>query len=292
MKAILREKGWQPYSILINGKYYAYNRLDPVGSIIGLAADMTEVIGQVDEATAFEIGVAGTIAAASNLSSKTYLSGLTEFFDVTASVLNGRDKENTRALNYLSRMSSSIVPFTSAIRTAERIQDPTVRSAFSYIDGIKAKIPGYSDELPPRRNVFGEPVVLSGGFGLDNMAGIYTSELKEDDVVDEIVAQKVGIPMPRKSIDGIELDVYQYDRYIQLMSGKDGIVPPIKDQLRNIFNSTGYQMLDTESKQDWIRATFSDSAAAARAQLIAEDIELKNAIEMKDYEEAAKRMGY
>ncbi len=292
MQAILREKGWQPYSILINGKYYAYNRLDPVGSIIGLAADMTEIIGQLDEPDAFEIGVAGTIAAASNLSSKTYLSGLTEFFDVLSGTLSGRDKDNIRAMNYLSRMGTSLVPFTSAFRTFERIQDPTVRSAFSFVDGIKARLPGYSDELPPRRNVFGEPVVLSGGFGLDNMAGIYTSELKEDAVVDEIVAQQVGIPMPRKSIDGVELDVYQYDRYIQLMSGKDGIVPPIKDQLRDIFNSTGYQMLDTESKQQWIRATFSDSAAAARAQLIEEDVELKNAIEMQAYEEAAKRMGY
>lgn len=292
MQAILREKGWQPYSILINGKYYAYNRLDPVGSVIGLAADMTEIIGQLDEPDAFEIGIAGTIAAASNLSSKTYLSGLTEFFDVLAGTLSGRDKDNIRAMNYLSRMASSIVPFTSALRTFERIQDPTVRSAFDFVDGIKARLPGYSDDLPPRRNIFGEPVVLSGGFGLDNMAGIYTSELKEDAVVDEIVAQQVGIAMPRKSIDGIELDVYQYDRYIQLMSGKDGIVPPIKDQLREMFNSAEYQRLDTETKQQLIRARFSDSAAAARAQLIEEDIELKDAINTKQYEEAAKRMGY
>jgi len=292
MKNILRAKGWQPYSILINGKYYAYNRLDPVGAIIGLAADITEIIGQLDEPDAIEMGIAGTIAVAQNMSSKTYLKGVTEFFDVMASIKAGEDVENIRAMNYLSRMGTSLVPFTSALSTIERIVDPQLSSAFTYMDGVRARLPGMNEDLPPRRNVFGDPIVLSGGIGLDNMAGIYTSELTEDSIVDEIVAQKVGIPMPRRSISGVELDVYQYDRYIQLMSGKAGVSPPIKDQLRTLFAEPGYQKQMREGKEIEIRAIFTNAAASARAQLIAEQPVLRDAIEMKRYEEQLQRGAY
>ena len=97
--------------------------------------------------------------------------------------------------------------------------------------------------------------------------------------------------MPRKSIDGFELDVYQYDRYIQLMSGMDGAVPPIKDQLRELFNRPEYQGLGQEGKEIEIRAIFQDSQKAARAQLLQEDNELRTAIIQQEYEEQRKRMG-
>lgn len=291
LKNMMRAGGWQPYSLLINGKYYAYNRLDPVGALLGLAADITEISGELDDPTMMDLALASTVAVASNMSSKTYLKGLSEFNDVVASIQIGDDKTNTRAFNWVNRQGASLTPFSSTFRSIERMTDPTLRSAFTFTEKLKSQIPGFSDDLPPRRNIFGEPIVLAGGFGLDNMAGIYTSEAKEDPVIDEIVAQKVGIPMPRKSIDGVELDVYQYDRYIQLMSGMDGAVPPIKDQLRELFNRPEYQGLGQEGKEIEIRAIFQDSQKAARAQLLQEDNELRTAIIQQEYEEQRKRMG-
>jgi hypothetical protein len=292
MKNLLRAKGWQPYSILINGKYYAYNRLDPIGAVIGLAADMTEIIGQLEEPDAQSMAIAGVIAVSQNMTSKTYLKGVTEFFDVMASIKAGEDVENIRAQNYLARMGSSLVPFTSAFSTVERIVDPELTLAFDYVDVVKSRLPGYNDDLPPRRNVFGEVITLSGGFGLDNMAGIYTSELKPDSVIDEIVNQKTGLPMPRRSIDGIELDVYQYDRLVKLMSGEAGVNLPLKQRFREMFQSADYQKLIREDAQNAIRSTYSDSLASARAQLINEDPSLKNAIEAQKEEEQSKRMNY
>jgi hypothetical protein len=291
LKNMMRAGGWQPYSLLINGKYYAYNRLDPVGALLGLAADITEISGELDDPTMMDLALASTVAVASNMSSKTYLKGLSEFNDVVASIQIGDDKTNTRAFNWVNRQGASLTPFSSTFRSIERMTDPTLRSAFTFTEKLKSQIPGFSDDLPPRRNIFGEPIVLAGGFGLDNVAGIYTSEAKEDPVIDEIVAQKVGIPMPRKSIDGVELDVYQYDRYIQLMSGMDGAVPPIKDQLRELFNRPEYQGLGQEGKEIEIRAIFQDSQKAARAQLLQEDNELRTAIIQQEYEEQRKRMG-
>ena len=291
LKNMMRAKGWQPYSVLVNGKYYAYNRLDPVGALLGLAADITDIAGELDEPTMAELAMAATVAVASNMSSKTYLKGLSEFNDVMSSIQIGDDKSNTRFMNWLNRQGASLTPFSSTFRSVERMYDPTLRSAFTFTEQLKSQIPGYSEDLPPRRNIFGEPIVLNGGIGLDTMAGIYTSELEEDPVIDEIVAQKVGIPMPRKSIDGVELDVYQYDRYIQLMSGMDGAVPPVKEQLSELFSRPEYQGLGQEQKEIEIRAVFQDAQKAARAQLMQEDDELRTAIIQQEYEEQRRRMG-
>ena len=291
LKNMMRASGWQPYSVLINGKYYAYNRLDPVGALLGLAADITEISGELDDPTMTDLALAATVAVASNMSSKTYLKGLSEFNDVMGSIQIGDDKSNTRFMNWLNRQGTSLMPFSSTSRSYVRMTDPTLRSAFTFTEKLKSQIPGYSEDLPPRRNIFGEPIVLNGGFGLDNMAGIYTSEAKEDPVIDEIVAQKVGVPMPRKSIDGVELDVYQYDRYIQLMSGMDGAVPPVKQQLRELFSRPEYQGLGQEGKEIEIRAIFQDAQKAARDQLLQEDDNLRTAIIQQEYEEQRKRMG-
>ena len=101
MKALLRTTGWQPYSIKVGDKYYAYNRLDPLGMTIGLAADMTEIIGQKDEYDAQQIAVAASLAVAQNLSSKTYLSSFTEFLDAFLSSSDDPDSQNYKLERWL-----------------------------------------------------------------------------------------------------------------------------------------------------------------------------------------------
>ena len=39
LKSHLYNQGWQPYSVKIGDKYYAYGRLEPLGMMMGLAAD-------------------------------------------------------------------------------------------------------------------------------------------------------------------------------------------------------------------------------------------------------------
>ena len=76
------------------------------------------------------------------------------------------------------------------------------------------------------------------------------------------------------------------------MSGKAGVNPPIKDQLRELFADPNYQKLIREDKQNQIRGIFNDAAASARAQLIVEQPALRDAIEMKAFEEQMKRAAY
>jgi hypothetical protein len=115
---------------------------------------------------------------AQNVTSKTYLSGLAEFFDVMSSVSADPENNNTRAQAWIERLAGTVVP--SGVAQLERTLDPGLSATNGIIEKIKSRLPGYSDDLPPRRNIFGEPIILSGGLGPDIMSPIYKSTDKKD----------------------------------------------------------------------------------------------------------------
>ncbi len=149
MRNIMRATGWQPYSLKIGDKYYAYNRLDPVGALLGLSADVSEIIGQTDEAEASQLATAAALSVAQNMASKTYMSGVTDFFDAFFGASTDPEAKNYKLDRYLQRMASSVVP--SFVANIERNLSPEMSATYGYIDRIKSRLPGYSDDLPPRR---------------------------------------------------------------------------------------------------------------------------------------------
>jgi hypothetical protein len=291
MRNIMRATGWQPYSIKVGDKYYAYNRLDPVGTLLGLSADVTEIIGQATEAEAAQIATASALAVAQNMASKTYLSGVTDFFDAFFGASPDPEAANYKLDRYLQRLASSVVP--SFFATIERAMSPEMSATYGYIDRIKSRIPGYSDDLPPRRNIFGEPIVLEGGIGPDIMSPIYTSTAKDDPVADEMVRQQVAVGMPRRQIQGIELDAQQYDRYVLLYSGIEAQTS-LKDQLRTMFNAREYKNASDGpegGKALMIKSVFTAYRDMAQAQMLAEDDQLTNQITLAQEQKVEKLLG-
>lgn len=219
-----REAGWQPYSIKIGDKYYSFQRLDPVGMTLGLVADAVEIMqyaSESEDANVQQAGIAVGLAVAKNLTSKTYLSGVSDFFEMMGYASTDPEKANDYAKAYFARMAGSFVPFTSMSAQIERTIDPTLREAKGVIEYIKSRTPGLSKDLPPRRNIFGDPVILEGGLGWDFVSPVYTSTDKNDPVFDMIVDNEISLAKPRKQINGIELTTDQYDTYVLLVAGKN-----------------------------------------------------------------------
>tara|TARA_R100000426_G_scaffold23259_1_gene20077 strand:+ start:1796 stop:5041 length:3246 start_codon:yes stop_codon:yes gene_type:complete len=292
MRNTMRMDGvnWQPYSILIGDTYYSYSRLDPTGALLGLAADLTEIMGQIDEATATEIATAASISVAQNLASKTYLANLAEFFDAFKNASTDPQANQYTFQNFLQRLAGSAVP--AGIAAIEREVSPELNYVNSMLDNVKSRIPGFSKDLPPRRNVFGEVIVLQGGIGPDIMSPIYTSRKKKDAVVEEIVRNKVPLTMVPKVISEstgvpgraqVELTDEQYDRFILLAAGKglDGY-KPLKQAFSDLFASNQY-INSTDGpnggKAYEIRLLLSEYKGAAKAQLIDEYGDLQTRIE-------------
>lgn len=291
MKRMLMATGWQPYSIRVGDEYVSYSRLDPIGATIGIAADAAEIMGQTSEAEALDLATAAATAVAQNVTSKTYLSGLSEFFDVMSSTSADPEANNLKLKRWIERMAGSVVP--AGVAQVERTVGPGLSATDGIIEKIKSRIPGFSEDLPPRRNIFGEPIILQGGIGPDIMSPLYTSTDKKDPIADEIVSQQARITMPRKSINGVKLNTKQYDSYIRFYAGENNpfVKIPLKDKLREVFSTDMYRSATEGAeggKSVIIRSVFDGYREAAKAQMIKTDPALQGEIQAGHIDKAMK----
>ena len=191
-----------------------------------------------------------------------------------------------------------MVPFSSAIASWERQISPEVSATYDYIDKIKARTPYLSEDLPPRRDVFGDIVYSDSGLGPDFASIVRTSEYKEDPLIDEMVLQGAALNMPRRSatINGatVELSPEQYDRYMILSSGEglEGANLLLKQQLRALIKSPQYKQLSDGpdgDKNAAIGRVFRQYRQAALGQLVNEDLDLQQSIITEQESIDAKR---
>lgn len=220
----LRRQGWQPYSIRLGDKWISYNRTDPLGATLGLAADFAEMAkrreiepDEIDEIN--EVLAAVVASVAHTAVSKTYMSGIAEFIDMM-------ENPEQAAPQYIARMLGSAVPAGAA--AVEQIADPTVREQFKLFDYAQSRIAGLSAKLPPRRDLWGEPIKPDSGFGsaYDALSPVQVSKTKPRPADAEIVRLNLNIRRIGKKVDfaGVPVNLRDwpevYDAYVRL-AGND-----------------------------------------------------------------------
>lgn len=275
--------GWQPYSLKIGDTWHSYNRLDPLGMFLGLAADTAEVMRNGTDEDRDNIALVTSLALAKNLTSKTYLRGISD----TLNAINDPDRYAER---YFQRMGATFTPATSLVSQIERYMDPTIREAYTMIEMIQSRTPAWSEDLPPRRDLWGEPVVLQGGMGWDFVSPIYTSLIKNDPVAIEMAEQQMGFTKPSKKIGqgkfSTEMTNWEYDEYVQLVGKKlklDHYTDDGKYQELNLHDYIG-ALMKTElykeltdgpegGKTDLILGIISDFKNIARDLMLDEESE-------------------
>ena len=201
----LMATGWLPYALKStdeNGKdiYISLNRLDPYGMFFGLAADATEIMSKSDDATKQDIAHALITATIRNLTSKSYLKGMSAMLDALS-------KPDTNLDKMLRQQAASNVP--SILPNLN--EDQAFHEVRSVLDAVKARIPGLSKTVDPKRNILGEVLHMPVGFGLpDEMSPMRTNGPVDDPVLNEIARLAHGImPQPVK-IGNVDLTAEQY----------------------------------------------------------------------------------
>jgi hypothetical protein len=219
------DAGNQPYSFKIGDEYFSYERLEPFGSMIGVMADLAATMGWVQDPQTNmkasdqewdEVAFAVMASVANNITNKTYLRGLTE---VMAFITNPEEGDRRRIWQ---RRFASYVP--NALAQAN--PDETMRTARGLMDSFMQRIPGLSDNLAPRRNVFGEPIQYPDSLGPSFMSPIKRSKLVDDDVKNELARLSDGFGPPAPTLgpkDEIDLRDFEnargqdaHDRYQEL----------------------------------------------------------------------------
>ena len=175
--------GWQPYSVLIDGKWYSYQRIEPVAKVLGLAADLIELskspkLDEGDRAKAISMLV---LMFGNATISTTYLSGL-------ANTMQSLTDPERYGENFLEQYAKSLVP--KIIGQTTEMADPHKREVNGIFDAIQSQIPFLREKLLPKRDVWGEKA--KAGRLFDSMP-IAMTEQSKDAVRTEAARLQVAI---------------------------------------------------------------------------------------------------
>ncbi len=278
IKRTRRNTGWQEVSIVKENEYISLARLDPLSSFIGIAADVVEISQDISNGEMEDLAGNVLTAFSRNFASKTWLTGVHNLTTIITDPTVGASK----AKRMVQQIGSSFVPNLSNQIAKET--DPTLRATRTMIDKMKARIPGLSDDLPPRRNMWADPIDFGGSAWLpDIVSPFYVSQKKRSEVDDEFIRLNLGIRMPSRFIrvDGepIELNLEQYDRYI-VLSGKETTIGGrnLKQDLIGLIRTAKYLRASEGQqgeKENMILNRYNKFKARAREQLIRERPELR-----------------
>lgn len=219
--------GKQPYSIKIGDKWYSYARFEPFATMLSFITDALTEAKENKEANPINMLQGAALSIASNLQDKTFMRGISDLYNAIAGV----EKYGTAnsAKRYINKLLASGVP--SAVYYTARLKDNVLRNPEGAKETIMARVPGLSEKITPRRNVWGEKI-KRGDSILGTATGFYTSKEKPnkvDNAIQEIgfvmgfpqqsinipkeVMEQLGIPEDRKSI---KLTNKEYDTYVKV----------------------------------------------------------------------------
>ena len=233
--------GWQPFSLKIGDNYYSYRRLDPLGTLVGIAATMGQPHLFAGEREGAEKRfVVGFLAM---LSDKTFMSGIS---DLVAAV---DDPSGRRAEAYINRLMGSVLVPVAVSQTAKAL-DPTSRVAENIPDVVRSRVPGMSQDLPARYDVLGRESRTSPG-GFEAFSPVTRSPVRDDPVANMILDSGVRITPPNRTIKGTRLSAEVYSQY-QAEAGA---------QIRN--NMAWY----TENPQVWNSMSQEERADETKRQV-------------------------
>ena len=190
--------GWQPYSLNIGGKYYDMSRFEPIGTLMGIAADIALINefnqGEVDQKDIEDVAVASALAGYQVFSMKSYLAGVGSWMEA----INDPDRSGGRVI---SQLAGSTVP-ALVNQTNQAYGDPKIREVRGSVDAIMARIPGLSDKLEARLDLFGREQLRPGRLGPDIASPMKVSEAKKDPVLDEMNRLGMAVGMPSRFVMG------------------------------------------------------------------------------------------
>lgn len=213
--------GWQPNAVRPGGGEWSfgYVGLDPLGTILGLGANLAEMtlMGDGDLDEGYDDAIYHVMAAVGEtLMDKSYFAGLASFFSVMA------DSKRYSESFGQNLVKSFAVP--AIVREIETVVDPRLSDAASTIDAIKSAVPGLGGSVPTKRDYWGREITFESGMGwlYDMASPAYARKLDPQPIDREFMRLNSFPGMPtRKIMDGgitYSLDERRdiYNRYLEL----------------------------------------------------------------------------
>lgn len=242
-------------------QYIPYQRLQPLGSILGMIADFFENIHRGFTNTKDALSKI-LFSISRNWSNQTFLMGATN-------LINAYSDPERYGENFVNGLASSVIPnIISSFNP-----DPYYRQTNTLIDTYKSKIPGLSETLPPKRDIFGSPVKK----GEERKMAIINQFLPFD------ITKPSNDPVRKELLrlnDSISFSVGMPNKYFRINKEKIDIPPTIYDAytkesgelayrlINEIIKGNGYEKMNDETKAIYIRKQFDTARDYIRPKYI------------------------
>lgn len=270
--------GWRPYSLHVPGHgYLSLQRLEPLGTILGMAGDIAEFGDSEDKA--------GKMMALikDNITDKSFLYGL-------ESLAKAWSNPEMFFGTYYKQMSGSLVP--TLLAKGQQAVDPYSRQVEAFgnkagiPDAMAYRIPGLSQALPMKSTSFGEPSERWGVFGTETtgdriisgvgsflspfMASAERQGMEVEKEVDRLRSYP-GMPpaMPKRTKnlvlhgvhgESVKLTNEEYAVY-------DKYNAQAKQALQNVISSPQWSSIPDPNKAKLIDAIYSKFRRAANLEI-------------------------
>lgn len=237
-----RADGWQPYSVRVGDQYVSYQRLDPLASTLGVAADLVDLQSAMTDNQREHVGTLITASLIQNLANKTWLSGASDLAEAVGDPQRYGDR-------FLRRLAGSLTTPAASSQLAQTI-DPTLREARSILDAVRARVPFASKALLPQRGVWGEEIRREGGLGPDILSPLPVSTRRNDPVTREAIDAGAVIGKPQRK----DMSDREYNEFVRI-SGQ-----LMKQAMQARIASPGWRSMTAEER----RKAFDAEKMAAR----------------------------
>lgn len=238
LKKEMLSQGWKPYSYVVHNEdgsksYIPIGRFDPAGLVFGMIADLVDIrYLHPDRVEESQRGLAAVaVALARNFGDKAFL------LNINSALRAITDPERNME-RFAGGLAGNLVPGSSAFRGYIN-PDPYLREARGIVDNAMRDMPGYSESLPPQRDVYGEPVWRQRGLTTSQESDLVEEEHQR--IIEE-TGKGIGRISPNRN--GVDLrDVILEDGrnaydVLQEYAGEG-----LKDALAKVIQSENYQKL-------------------------------------------------
>lgn len=254
-RSLMYADGWQPYSVKVGDSYYSFQRLEPLGMLLGVSADFAELQKAMRADEKENIAALIMASISKNLVSKTWLQGPSDLIEAV------QDPERYGP-GYVQRLAATSVP--AVVAQAARVNDPYLREAQTTLDAVRARIPGEKETLPAKRDLFGNQIKREGNLGPDILSPIYQSTAKNDPAIKEMLRLDITPSQVPRKLSGVELEPDQYDEYAR-MSGE-----ALKMSLNALLSVPQWKELSDEARTEQINGMIKTTREIAKLQLFSE----------------------
>lgn len=249
-----QSREWQrvygmPHGLTVGNLSFDVLRLGPIGMQMSVAADLYHAASHIGQEDGSKVSAELVHAFAQNIVDESFMRG-------PAEIMRAVDDSDRYGEAWIRNFAKSFVPFSVGLGQVAREIDPYSRQARTTMEAIKAIIPGVSETLQPRRDVWGEPVPTRG------WAGTYYTHIANDPVDKVLYPLGVYPSLPERKIRGVELTEQQYDDYSRV-AGRLA-----KMRLNMLVASPGFTALPAQFQIDAIHTAIARSREVARNEVM------------------------